>query len=167
MKSQKISYKIQRQGFEKILEITVDIVEIESHGLQDYLYQNGLIDNDNNYTVLSRFIIISPKEEKSKKNYQQRPSHPKYFKYRVDLHSNEYFKNETDVQRYVDVVASTKGKALMIAMNKVGFRKFPENWGNMEVLIEKQIEDFGIYSLDDTRNTFFVKKEKEFDKHYH
>ena len=42
MKSQKISYKIQRQGFEKILEITVDIVEIESHGLQDYLYQNGL-----------------------------------------------------------------------------------------------------------------------------
>lgn len=173
MKTPKVVYKIQRQNFENPLEITLNIEDVESRGLTDYLYQNGLIDSlDDHFEVLNRFVVLPPKETKKPfaKNFDGR-SGKKFngeFKkqdlfplreFRVHLYSNEYFASRSDIPEYVDVKASTKGRAIMIAMNKVGYTDFPENWGNIQAVPGHQISDWGTYVLDDSNNAYLKKNQ--------
>lgn len=172
MKNPKVVYKIQRPNFENVLEISIDLEQLEAYGLADYLYQNKLIEDINaKYTVLSRYVIL-PQKENNQKTFTKKQSFSNEgqnkfeFKkqlplkqFRVELHSNKYFRDEVNVPKYVDVSAHTKGRAMMIAMNKVGFTDFPEGWGDMNVIPGYKASDWGVYSLGDENNAFLKQKE--------
>jgi len=174
MKDQKVSYKIKRPNYEKELEITISIQEIEKSGLVDYLYHNGLIGENDSIQVINRFIIPVREEKKdiksNFKNYRGRFDYgssnfePKNF--RVHLYSIDFFKNDSKYPKFVDVVATTKGKSLMKAMNKVGLTEFPINWTSLEVIVNDDIENFGQYILDDENNPFIKKIKREREQYY-
>ncbi len=161
MKSPKVNYKIKRENFEKPLDITIDLSEIEKVGLEQYLKNEKLLDEHYSYEVLSRFIpqkkTFNNNTEHNKGNYKKVDR--KEIPFRVELHSVEYYRINEGFPRYVDVFAPTPGKAIMIAQNKVGFTTFPQGWNDMVTQSGERvpIPDFGKYELGDEKNVYKQK----------
>ena len=180
MKNPKIIYKIQRLGIENPLEITIGIEDVEWSGLAGYLVDNRLISNiDEKFEILSRYVVLAKKETGQEnfnkvgtnRNYQKHGFQDKsenfpIKRFRVDLHSNYAFKNTPGIPRFVDVASTTKGRALMKAMNKVGYTEFPDGWREIEVILGNGIEDWGIHSLGDENNPYVRKKEANKEENY-
>lgn len=169
MKNPRVSYRIKRDGYEQQIEIQIDLIDIEKLGLLNYLLEHSIIDAVDTYSVVSRFVLLPTKEKENKKiNLKQKNTGdtilskvgPKEF--RVHLHSNDYFqKNADKFPKYVDVVALTKGKALMQAMNKVGITDFPDNWNSIKTEPFMTVKDFGKYSMGDENNIYLKKVREE------
>jgi len=174
MKNPKVVYKIQRQNFDNPLEITLNIEDVESHGLSDYLYQNGLIETMNDhFEVLSRFVVLPQKEKDNKKSFvknfdnksNKKPEQFPLREFRVHLHSNDFFASQSNIPEYVDVKAQTKGRAIMKAMNKVGYTEFPKGWNDIQAVPGHQVSDWGVYTLDDSNNAYLKSKTSNYATH--
>lgn len=181
MKIVKVNYRIKRPNFNSPLEIKVDMRDLELGGLGYYLETNGIINQGDEFQVLNRFFDFIPEkkdQDKNLKNDKHSGSFKKPFiksdenvevlEWRVDLYSIPFFFNESaSYPRYVDVKAKTIGKAILIAMNKVGlYGTFPEGWKNILVLPGDHISDFGMYELGNENNPFIQQFKKGKETHF-
>ncbi len=175
MKNPKVNYKIKRENYPTPIDITVDLTEIEKLGLEEYLFQSGIIDDRSSFEILNRFIVLPPKKDFTKKeltsSFESRPYFRKnsYNKkedsrFRVKIHSVEYF-NNSNYPCYIDLTAPTRGKAIIHAMNKLGFvDNFPDGWRNMEVIDGNNLSDYGIHQMGDENNIY---KQRQNSSYHH
>ncbi len=176
MKNPKVNYKIKRENFQNHLDITVEITEIEKLGLKNYLINEKLIHDNDNFEILNRFVVLPSLKRVITKNPQEdvtkfikKKSYSSYEnninkKFRVNLHSVEFYA-QGNYPKYVDIETTTRGKAIMIAQNKVGLTEFPEGWNNMRVENGDIVENFGIYSLGDENNVYKKREQQTIHQH--
>lgn len=181
MKIVKVNYRIKRSNFGSPLEIKVDMRDLERDGLGYYLEVNGIINQGDEFEVLNRFFDFIPEKKDQDKNLRnnkqssnfKRPfiksdENVEILEWRVDLYSVPFFLDQSNLYpRYVDVKAKTIGKAILIAMNKVGlFGTFPEGWKNISVIAGDNISDFGMYELGNENNPFIQQFKKGKESHF-
>ncbi|MCU0430700.1 MAG: hypothetical protein MUF42_12115 [Cytophagaceae bacterium] len=116
MKSILIHYVI-RINEQTPITLAIKLEELEQQGIECWLQHNTTIRPSDKVHVLSRYVYANP---------------ARLLKFRVFLKSISYFIN-TEYPEYKDVMAISKGKAIIEALQSSGIYNFPDGWRDIKV----------------------------------